>query len=319
MEENIVSNFIESNFFNNSSEEEIEFVMEQSWDYYLQLFSCVSVDELISHLKKLDHDAGSVCARKMIRIGGWKCSNCEKNGNAIICHQCWSKIKEKHEKHNIKYNCSTNGTCDCGDLNTVNESLICPQHKGPLKKEEDIQNYINKCFNPKLLQSLEKYTEDLIQKLLSLNHNINSMRDVTEQLIGLIDVLSNNNAIIHVLSKIFLKNFKIKTKHNCLLINDNEIKLITKDNEIHDCVCPFIRHLMESWIDGNQDIIYRFLLNYKLRKTMGILYFILYEHFVKYCIDDFCDLSVQYIFDACETVANNPYYKSLFRFPQQYN
>ena len=70
--------------------------------------------------------------------------------------------------------------------------------------------------------------------------------------VELINVLTNNSAIMHILSKIFLKNYKYKTKHFCLLFNDNEIKLI-KNKEEHDCCCPLIRLLMAALSGLNQD------------------------------------------------------------------
>ena len=285
----------------------------------LNLFSCKDEIELINKIKKLDYNSDSVCARKMKKIGGWKCSDCEKNANSILCQQCWSKVKDKHLNHDIIYNSSTNGTCDCGDPNTIEESLFCPYHKGPLTKEEDIQKYINKYFSQELNQSFEKYTDKLL-KLISQyiidnieNNTIDiDFKDNIDYFIQFINLLSENKALMHILSKLFLKNYKIKTKHNCLFIN----KFIKK-NEDHICFCPFIRILMSGWVNDNQDILFKFLLNYKLRKTMGIFYFLLFDHFTKYCIEDFSELSVQYIFeDVCISVATIPeliefYFESL--------
>lgn len=290
----------------------------------LELFQCGNGTELINKLKELDYDSGSVCARKMIKIGGWKCSNCEKNGNAILCQQCWSKVRDKHLDHEILFNSTTNGTCDCGDPNTLESSLFCPQHKGPLTKEEDIQKYIIKNFSQDLIQKFEKYIEDFYDKFVPYLVKViekkqiyfyfeNSMMFYVE----LINVLSNNIAILHILSKIFLKNYKYKTKHYCLLIKDNEIELI-KNKEEHDCCCPLIRILMEAWGDQNQDVLYRFLLNYKLRKSMGVLYFLLNERFMKYFIRDFGEISVQYIFqDVGTTTTSIPglielYYEKIY-------
>ena len=281
---------------------------------YLILFSCQNINELITKLKKLDYDTRSVCARKMLKIGGWKCSDCEKNANSILCQQCWRKVRNKHLKHNILYNISTNGTCDCGDPNILTESLFCPNHKGPLTKEIDIQNNINKCFSPEFIQSFENITKELIIEIvipyiINIIKN-NDFRKNIKYFIDIINVLSHNKALMHIISKIFLTNYKFKTKHNCLLINDNEIKFI-KNNEEHDCCCPIIRIIMAAWTDvnqeNNQDILYKYLLNYKLRKTMGIIYFLLFGYFIENLINDFNELSVQYIFDdVCTTTAKIP-------------
>ena len=288
---------------------------------YLSLFSCKNNKELINRLRMLDSETGSVCARKMSKVGGWRCSDCGKTANFILCHQCWSKIKDKHLEHNIMYNSSTNGTCDCGDPNFLDESLFCPEHKGPLTKEKDIQDYINKCFDPVFIQTFEKLTEELIEKIILYIINNNKKTTVfrtnIQNFLELLNVLSYNKGLMHIISKILLKNYKYRTNHYCLLINDNEFKFI-KNNEEHECLCPIIRHIMTGWVhndDGeedsqynnNQDILYRFLLNYKLRKTMGVLYFLLYGYFTKNFISDFSELSVQYIFDdVCTTTVNIP-------------
>jgi len=299
-------------------------LIKNCYNNILELFQCRNGTELINKLKQLDYDSGSVCARKMIKIGGWKCSDCEKNGNAILCQQCWSKVREKHLDHEILFNATTNGTCDCGDPNTLESSLFCPQHKGPLTKEEDIQKYIIKNFSQDLIQKFEKNIEDFYDKFVPYlvkvieNKQISfGFRNNMMFYVELINVLSNNNAIVHILSKIFLKNYKYKTKHYCLLIKDNEMELI-KNKEEHDCCCPLIRILMETWGDQNQDVLYKFLLNYKLRKSMGVLYFLLNERFMKYFIRDFGEISVQYIFlDVSATTTSIPglielYYEKIY-------
>ena len=278
----------------------------------LNLFSCSNNESLINKLKDLDYEAGSVCARKMKSIGGWTCTDCEKNSNSILCQQCWSKVKDKHISHEIKYTIKTNGTCDCGDLNNIEISLFCPKHKGPLTKEDDIQNYINKFFSKELIQTFEEIIENFIKQILPyIIYNIENKKNNSKfnknmkHFLDLINILIYNSALMHILSKKFLKNYKYKTKHFCLLMNNNEITLI-KNSEEHECVCPLIRILMSSWCNNNKDILYRFLLNYKLRKTMGIFYFLLNERFMKYLISDFGELSVQYIFDdVCTSVANS--------------
>jgi len=308
----------------NNMDGQIMDLIKNCYNNILELFQCGNGTELINKLKELDYDSGSVCARKMIKIGGWKCSNCEKNGNAILCQQCWSKVREKHLGHEILFNATTNGTCDCGDPNTLESSLFCPQHKGPLTNEEDIQKYIIKNFSKDLIQTFEKYIEDFYDKFVPYLVKVIENKQISFGFsnnmifyVELINVLSNNNAILHILSKIFLKNYKYKTKHYCLLVKDNEIELI-KNKEEHDCCCPLIRILMEAWGDQNQDVLYRFLLNYKLRKTMGVLYFLLNERFMKYFIRDFGEISVQYIFlDVGTTTTSIPglielYYEKLY-------
>ena len=342
--ENNVNNNIEDNNNDDINTQNMELEEEEDLDidskiasqfkdcYYeiLKLFSCSNGTELINKLKGLEYEAGSVCARKMIKIGGWKCTDCEKNANSIVCQQCWSKVKDKHKDHDIKFNISTNGTCDCGDPNTLSSSLFCPKHKGPLTKEEDIQNYINKNFSKELIQSFEKSIEKFFDNLLPYivdnienKKNNPGFRNNMIFYVELINVLTNNSAIMHILSKIFLKNYKYKTKHFCLLFNDNEIKLI-KNKEEHDCCCPLIRLLMSAWGGENQDVLFRFLLNYKLRKTMGVLYFLLNERFMKYFIGDFGEMSVQYIFeDVCTTTVLTPgliefYFESIFQIIQYF-
>ena len=319
---------LDENHMNNEVHIKFEILLKEYYLKYLSLFRAKDKEGLINKLKKLDIDTGSVCARKMIEIGGWKCLDCEKNSNAIICHQCWSKVKEKHNSHNIMYNSSTNGTCDCGDPNTLQSSLFCPIHKGPFTNEKDIQNYINKCFSPEIIQYFEKITKDLIGQIIPYiidNVSIKSIpfQENIKHFLNILDILSNNKALMHILSKTFLENYKYKTNHSCLLVNNNEINFI-QNNKEHDCLCPIIRIIMSTWIDGNQDILFRFLLNYKLRKSMGILYFLLFGYLTKNLINDFSELSVQYIFDdVCTTTVSLPgliefYLKSLFQIVKYY-
>ena len=338
MEDNL--NKISENTFNKGNE--FTMMIDEYTNKYLSLFSCKSKEELMDKLKKLDCDTGSVCARKMIKIGGWKCSDCGKNANILLCQQCWSKIKDKHLSHNIIYNSSANGTCDCGDPNFVNESLFCQEHKGPLTKDKDIQDYINKCFTPDIIQTFEKLTEELFEKIILYIINnpekTRNLRNNIQYYLQLLYVLSCNKGLMHVISKILLKNYKYRTNHFCLLVNDNEYKFI-KNNEEHDCCCPIIRHIMTGWIynddedeyeiqvnkNKNQDILYRFLLNYKLRKSMGILYFFLYGYLTKNFIKDFGELSVQYIFeDVCTTTVSIPgliefYFESIIEIIKCFN
>ncbi len=60
---------------------------------------------------------------------------------------------------------------------------------------------------------------------------------------------------------------------------------------------------MEVWPFGYKNVLYSFLHNYKLRKTIGLLYLLLYGSIVKNCSNDFGELSVQFLFDDVSATA----------------
>ena len=272
----------------------------------LTIFEEQNKENLKKKLKKLNQNFNNICAHAIVDEGGWKCRDCEKEETSIICQQCWSLIKDKHIDHNILYDTDVNGICDCGDSNILNEKDFCPNHQGLLKNEDDIETYINKCFDEKIINSFKENLDTLFKKfgLYILYYIENKIENEDEDFFDNIDkflksiaIFSDNNALILVISELLLKNYKYetKTKHICFKINGNDEYEIIKEETEHECFCPFICLLMSCWKNKNTDILYSLVINYKLKKVMGILYFLLYLRFQKYLIKDFYEMSVQYI------------------------
>ena len=259
-----------------------------------------------------DIDIGSVCAGKMESVGGWRCLDCIKNENTVFCQDCWSQMKDLHKDHNIIFLSSVSGTCDCGDPNTIDKKYFCPKHKGPMTSEEEISAYTNNCLGEKVVIELKKVNKIMFREMAKYVIRTIQEKKTNDKLfidnVSLfIDFISTpcstSKACMNIIAELFLENYPFKTKHVCLDLNEGKGKLIKSSMFNHDCTCPFIKLLMPFWPFGKEKIIYSFLYNYKLRKTMGLCYLLLYGEFIKNCLSDFTDLSVQIIFDEVCRIA----------------
>ena len=261
-----------------------------------------------------DIDTGSVCAGKMELVGGWRCLDCIKNENTVFCQDCWSQMKDLHKDHNIVFLTSVNGTCDCGDPNTIDKKYFCPKHKGPMTTEEEISAYINNCLGEKVVIELKKVNKIMFREMAkyvirAIQEKKTSNKLFIDNVSNFIDFISapcsTSKACMHIIADLLLENYPFKTKHVCLQLSNGEGKLIKSSMFNHDCTCPFIKLLMPFWPLGKEKVIYSFLYNYKLRKTMGLCYFLLYGEFIKNCLPDIPELSVQIIFDEVSRIACN--------------
>ena len=261
-----------------------------------------------------DIDTGSVCAGKMESIGGWRCLDCIKNENTIFCQNCWSQMRNLHKDHNIVFITSVNGTCDCGDPNTIDKKYFCPKHKGPMTNEENIDDYIKNCLGEKIATSIKDINKHMFKEMAkyvirAIQEKRTNDKNFVDNIASFIDYITtpclSSKACMHIIAELLLENYPFKTKHVCIDLNKGEGKLIKSSIFNHDCCCPFIRLLMPLWPLGKEKVIYSFLYNYKLRKTMGVFYFLLYGDFIKNCLPDFTELSVQIIFDEVSRIASN--------------
>ena len=112
-----------------------------------------------------DIDQGSVCAGKMESVGGWSCLDCIKNETTIFCQNCWSQMKNQHKNHNIIFDTTVNGTCDCGDPNSIDKQYFCPKHKGPMTDEEEIEAYTKKCLGEKIVSELKIINKNMFREM----------------------------------------------------------------------------------------------------------------------------------------------------------
>ena len=280
--------------------------IESAKTQYLKALNVKTALEMTILFTLTEQNVSSVCARKMENIGGWRCLDCIKNENTIFCQSCWSKMRDQHKDHNIVFLTSVNGTCDCGDPNTIDKKYFCPKHKGPLTNDADIKDYTNKILGDKVESELKRINNVLfkdmakfvIRAIQEKRTNGTIFKETLFEFINFIDApCSTSKACMHLIAELLLKNFPFKTKHDCLQLNEGRGKIIKSSLFNHDCVCPFIRLLMPFWPERKERIIYSFLYNYKLRKAMGLCYFLNYEYLIKNYITDIIDLSVQIVFD----------------------
>ena len=78
-------------------------IIKETHNKILKLFSCSNDKDLIKQLEKLgsNQHIDNICGVEIEKVDGWKCLDCEKNPNSILCHNFWSKVKDKHINHNI--------------------------------------------------------------------------------------------------------------------------------------------------------------------------------------------------------------------------
>ena len=261
-----------------------------------------------------DIDQVSVCAGKMESVGGWSCLDCIKNETTIFCQNCWSQMKNQHKNHNIIFDTTVNGTCDCGDPNSIDKKYFCPKHKGPMTDEEEIEAYTKKCLGEKIVSELKIINKNMFREMSkyiirAIQEKKENDKDFVDNVSRFIDFISmpcaSSKACMHIIAEFLLQNYPFKTKHVCLQINGKDAKLIKSSLFNHDCTCPFIKLLMPFWPLGKEKVVFNFLSNYNLRKTMGLCYFLLYGDFIKNCMNDFMKLSSQIIsdqvcFEACK-------------------
>ena len=283
------------------------FKIETTLLSYLSTLKVKTVEEMEDYFIDKELDSNTICAKKMIDVGGWRCADCVRNDNTIFCQDCWSRMKEKHKDHNIIFLNKVNGTCDCGDHNCINQKYFCSKHMGIFEKDEDIKTYINDSLGASLASKLKTTNQTMfnmmnefyIRAINEKKTNSKGFLKVVNEFINCFGILCDmSTACSFLISDLLLKKYFNKVKHTCLDIDvtTNKGKIIKSSFFAHDCTCPFIRFLMEFWPGKKQKLIYKLLNNYKLKKLIGLYYFLFYNENIKNCILDFHDLSVQIIF-----------------------
>ena len=257
-------------------------------------------------------EENNICLKLIANQGVWKCKDCQKKKESIYCNECWGKIKAEHIKHHYiyisDYIC---GTCDCGNLNNMEEKYVCPKHKKnsdenkneniPEKKEfqsihqelfEKMANYISESLNKK-----ETNNDEFIK-------NINTFVDY-------ISLLSfNSKAVLNWIAELLLENYPINevtSEHKCKNISNiynhsnhnltnscnfsrnNSQNFIYSNLNINNsnCSCPFLRYLMSVWPNNKYNTLLRFSQNYDLKISIGIFYLFLYDELILKAKNDF--------------------------------
>ena len=279
---------------------------------YLNTINAKSVEDMSKYFARFDKDTQTICAKKMVEVGGWRCADCVTNDNTIFCQDCWSLMRDKHKGHNVIFIGRVSGTCDCGDHNCISKEFFCKNHKGIYQTDSDIQQYIRSCLGEKITQGITKNSARMFEDMsIFFIKSINEKKQTSKEFFKVVNEFTNcfgilcdmSNACNFIMSDLLLKRYPCKTKHLCLDINENGGKMIKESFFAHECTCPLIRYLLEFWPGKKEKLLYKFLCNYKMKKVMGLYYFLFYKDYIKDVILDFDDISVQIIFSDVIKIA----------------
>ena len=214
---------------------------EKSIRKFPSLFECnlKTFEDSLTHLKKISIPNKCVCAKSIDKIPGWRCVDCSKYENSLYCNDCYINSKDLHKGHKILYLNNSGGMCDCGDPDSL--YTYCHEHSGPFIEQKQIEEYINKSFEQKVLENLrkffdefflefskyliltskcelfmeelfdEKFSGDLNGDLIKEKNDVNSLKSnfciVFQNLIYFLRLITKNNlAMLHLITSYFLKN-----------------------------------------------------------------------------------------------------------------
>ena len=323
---NIIYNEIESQTL------KMYFYFLEKTDNFIKIFeqNFSSLEETYKYLESISIPNKCECAGIIDTIPGWRCADCSQSENVIYCSNCYIKSKHLHKGHKVYYLRSSGGMCDCGDPDSL--YTFCQEHCGPYTEQKQIDELIEKSFSKNVLNNLKIFFDDFFlefSKYLILTEKCeyfyNEVLEEDEKtgkeksdilllkknfviifqnfLNFIYKITKTNLGMFHLVSIYLLKNhFKnevidenFKTSHSCILIEDNDIKILYKDkienedilsyfsiNRInkHKCECPFIRLLFSNWRDivkpyeienQNVELLLSFSHNFFLRRTLSIL------------------------------------------------
>ena len=149
-----------SNNENNGNQQNILNELDSLLSQFPLIFN-IENDQLIKFLKSKNIPLNLVCAKMLDNQGAVYCEQCGKQDNCIICFECYENSKELHKGHNIVLKTNTNGCCDCGNPDAWDKDHFCPNHKGFFKNEEDLNNYIEKCFDKNTINEINIFFDNL--------------------------------------------------------------------------------------------------------------------------------------------------------------
>jgi hypothetical protein len=141
--------------------------LENLYDSFAEIFNFNSLDNnCLSYLKEISIPTNQVCAKTI--KSAWRCLDCEKDSSCIICTECYEKSKEKHKNHKIIFKPNASGCCDCGDPDAWDVNGFCSDHQGCFKNDEEIKNYINKCFDKNILEKIYEKINEIFNKVFNI-------------------------------------------------------------------------------------------------------------------------------------------------------
>ena len=121
-----------------------------------------SFTDFLNYLEKRAIPNNCVCAGVIDSIPGWRCQDCSTYENSIYCNDCYKCSKDLHEGHTMYFLYSSGGMCDCGDPDSLRK--FCPNHTGPFKTAEEIQNFIDKSFTKDEIKNLKIFFDEFFYK-----------------------------------------------------------------------------------------------------------------------------------------------------------
>ena len=250
----------------NSSTSKIASYFESSINKFPSLFdsNLNTFEESLTHLQKISIPNKCVCAGVINSIPGWVCITCSKYENTLYCNDCFVKSKDLHKGHEVYYSSKSQGMCDCGDPDSL--YTYCHEHSGPFVEQKQIEEYIEKSFEEKLLKNLKDFfgeffaefskyflltakcelfmeelfddkfnndepNEDLIDEKKDVEFLKENFKIVFENFILFLRSITKNNlGMVHLISSYFLKNNLESTKLEEEYKTDHHCIEIKKDD-----------------------------------------------------------------------------------------
>ena len=304
--------------FNDSSFEDATFFMtisiETTLSNYIKIFNVKTLEELDVTLKLKDLPSNTICAKRLNSIGAWRCIDCIRNDKAVFCQDCWSLMKDKHINHNILFVNDVNSICGCGDYNCINPKYFCKDHLGMEENEKKINDYIKKCLGDDIPNRLRidsaKIFEDMMNYFVkAIKEGCLKTATFQNVVAGFVNTFGylceRNSACTHIFTELLLRKYYSKVQHKCLEITDTGGQIIKYSVFKHECKCHFIRYLLKFWPAKKENVLIKLIQNHKLKRVIGLFYFLFYGDYIKNGIDEFESANIKVICDDVLKVACN--------------
>ena len=167
LSENISFVHEEDKTYGRMNEESIDIIkyLKEELKQFPKLFdnNYETMEEVEIYLKNISLPNKYVCAKYIQDLPGWTCEECAKYTDSIFCYECYKKSKHLHKGHHLKFLPNSGGMCGCGEPEAL--FTFCPDHSGPHKTQEQIDDYISKVFKKELLEKLKNFFDKIFVKL----------------------------------------------------------------------------------------------------------------------------------------------------------
>ena len=289
----LLKKYKEKELIKNEAKELID--LKKQIDLFSRIFSYYKYDDdFLDYLHSIEKPANNVCAKvfgpneKAVR-----CEECAKYDISVICLDCYERTKNIHKFHTIFYETENieGGCCDCGNLEVWAENSFCPLHKGAFSNLEEIDAFIKENFPEDIIEKLTNWFNNVVNILVPYfleGEKKEKGEEIEKVLETFLNFLSKifvaNSALIHLMSKFLIRNYPYETDHICIVINDkNEMEINDYKGEMHMCECSFLKILLSVWTQkiNNEELLFFFLQNYKIKIDIGLIYIGIYDKIIK--------------------------------------